>query len=167
MKISPRKKAAQKDITPAVSQCPVDKVWNNKYCTVTLHHSATYFWQTECDVFDQIQNKNTCLYCGDRELWNVRHDLLSWHWQVHYTCITAIMVLFMSSFLLPLLLCLFWTGCCASWGSKCFSVQSLLPILHEKKHCGWHIFDTIHLFLSLDDAFQRGPRCHHCQMSPK
>lgn len=69
---------------------------------------------------------------------------------------TAKMVLFISSFLLPMVLCLFGTGCCATWGHNCSSVLSLLPIRHEKKHHGWHIFDIVHLFCLWTMHFKEG-----------
>lgn len=55
-----------------------------------------------------------------------------------------------------LCLCLFWTGCFAARGHNCFSVPSLSPILHGKKHHGWHVFDTVHLFCLWTMHFKEG-----------
>lgn len=119
----------------AVVQCPVDKVWSNKHSTVTQPHSATYFWQTECDAFEicQIRGKIKTLHIvAARKLWNVRHNSIGWLWHTHYTCIHGRNSLIHVKLCCALVLCLFWAGCCAAWGHNCFSVPSLPPILHEK-----------------------------------
>lgn len=68
----------------------------------------------------------------------------------------AKMVLLMSSFLVPLVLCQSRPGCCAMWGHNCFSAPSLSPTPQEKKHHGWHIFDTVHLFCLWAMHFKEG-----------
>lgn len=90
------------------------------------------------------------------KLWRVRPDSIGWLWHVHSTCsqgwyrLIHVKLLFCFGALSVLNRVLCWVG------HNCFGVPSLPPILHEKKHHGWHIFDTVHLFCLWTMNFKEG-----------
>lgn len=110
------------------------------------------FW----NLSDQRRNKNTCLYSGGREIMKCQTELyrmtLTHALHVHsrlkqfYSC-QALPCLGALSVLNRVLCCM---------GTQLLSCA--VPSSHPswKKHHGWHVFDTVHLFCLWTTHFKEG-----------
>ncbi len=83
---------------------------------------------------------------------------LSDDFDTHYTCVHSWNSLIHVELCSALVLCLFWTGCCAVWGVGTQLLSCAVPSSHPswKKHHGWHVFDTVHLFCLWTMHFKEG-----------
>lgn len=150
-----------------VIQCPVDSV---KSELLHCHTSALccYLWQTQCEGFVFFRSET------HKEPTTLVHNMVSRTCQTWIGCSDKRIIhssqrtppYFCQAF------CCFWClahsavhGETIAWPHCPFCL--FLTNKTPKKHGGWHIFDTVHLFLSLDDTFQNGPRCQRCQMCLK
>ena len=163
--ISPRKQWSRKTSqnAQAVAQCPVGKVWRTEHRTVTQPIPTTYFDRetvTLCEICLIPRKKDTQRWSRNYEMSDIT---IRWVWHVHSTGIHGLNTLPHVKLCCALVL-LSLTVCCAEWGHNCLSVLSFPPI---KKALWLTRLWYCSFILSLDDAFQRGPRWCHCQMCPK
>lgn len=157
VKISPRKQM-NRNTSPnawAVAQCPVDKVWS-KHCTGTGTLAAC-LWQTEYGTFEisLIRGRTEILVHKPvfEKLWNVKHNFIRWLWQITQT-FTSETYLLMLSFVKSCFVCSEHEVVRHETELVIFS--PFLPTIIKKKHHGWHVFDTLHLFCLWMVCFKEG-----------